>query len=137
MLWIVALWFVFCGWDTGCLLLIAFSAGRSVEFYIAPRRKRAQGFKQSGLFCGALIFFNSWYFLDSHAATRISSILRGTRSRFLLLGAFIRLVVVPEAHRDPITTAALTLLGCFTCRFFSTSWRCSLSAGERGDRIVL
>jgi phosphatidate cytidylyltransferase len=30
---------------------------------------------------------------------------------FSLLGAFIRLVVVREANREPITTAALTLLG--------------------------
>ena len=30
---------------------------------------------------------------------------------FSLLGALIRLVIVPETHKAPITTAALTLLG--------------------------
>jgi phosphatidate cytidylyltransferase len=69
-------------------------------------------FKQSGLFCGILIFANSWYFLILnprqagfvHFGEELVLV-------FALLGAFIRLVVVPEEHRAPITTAALTLLG--------------------------
>jgi len=112
-LWIVALGFVFYGWASACLLLIAFfGLAGQWEFYRAQEEKGHKVFKQSGLFCGALIFFASWYFL----------VLEPDRSRFVhfgeelvlvvaLLGAFIRLVVVPEANREPITTAALTLLG--------------------------
>ena len=113
LLWVIALWFVFCGWDTGCLLLIAFfGLAGQWEFYRAQEEKGHKVFKQSGLFCGALIFANSWYFLihrphDAHFVHFGSELVLV----FSLLGAFIRLVVVPEAHRAPITTAALTLLG--------------------------
>jgi len=113
LLWIVALWFVFCGWDTGCLLLIAFfGLSGQWEFYRAQEEKGHKVFKQSGLFCGALIFFNSWYFLIHHAGhAHFVHFGEELVLVFSLLGAFIRLVVVPEAHREPITTAALTLLG--------------------------
>jgi phosphatidate cytidylyltransferase len=112
-LWIVALWFVFCGWDTGCLLLIAFfGLAGQWEFYRAQEEKGHKVFKQSGLFCGALIFANSWYFLILHPGhVRFIHFGEELVLVFALLGAFIRLVVVPEAHRAPITTAALTLLG--------------------------
>jgi phosphatidate cytidylyltransferase len=112
-LWIVALWFVFCGWDTGCLLLIAFfGLAGQWEFYRAQEEKGHKVFKQSGLFCGALIFANSWYFLIHHPGhARFVHFGEELVLVFALLGAFIRLVVVPEAHRAPITTAALTLLG--------------------------
>jgi len=112
-LWIVALWFVFCGWDTGCLLLIAFfGLAGQWEFYRAQEEKGHKVFKQSGLFCGALIFANSWYFLihnPGHA--RFVHFGEELVLVFALLGALIRLVVVPETHKAPITTAALTLLG--------------------------
>jgi phosphatidate cytidylyltransferase len=112
LLWVVALWFVFYGWDTTCLLMIAFfGLAGQWEFYRAQEEKGHKVFKQSGLFCGALIFVNSWYFLihrhDAHFVHFGGELVLV----FSLLGAFIRLVVVPEAHRAPITTAALTLLG--------------------------
>jgi phosphatidate cytidylyltransferase len=112
-LWIVALWFVFSGWDTGCLLLIAFfGLAGQWEFYRAQEEKGHKVFKQSGLFCGALIFANSWYFLIHHPGHARFVHLGGELVLvFALLGAFIRLVVVPEPHRAPITTASLTLLG--------------------------
>jgi len=113
LLWIVALWFVFSGWDTGCLLLIAFfGLAGQWEFYRAQEEKGHKVFKQSGLFCGALVFANSWYFLIHHPGHAHFVHFGGELVLvFALLGAFIRLVVVPEAHRAPITTAALTLLG--------------------------
>jgi len=119
LLWIVALWFVFCGWDTGCLLLIAFfGLAGQWEFYRAQEEKGHKVFKQSGLFCGALIFANSWYFLIHHAGhARFVHFGGELVLVFSLLGAFIRLVVVPEAHREPITTAALTLLGLLYVAF--------------------
>jgi phosphatidate cytidylyltransferase len=112
-LWIVALWFVFCGWDTGCLLLIAFfGLAGQWEFYRAQEEKGHKVFKQSGIFCGALIFANSWYFLIHHPGhARFVHFGEELVLVFSLLGAFIRLVVVPETHRAPITTAALTVLG--------------------------
>ncbi len=113
LLWLVVMWFVFCGWDTGCLLLIAFfGLAGQWEFYRAQEEKGHKVFKQSGLFCGALLFANSWYFLIHHPY-HAHFVHFGCELVlvFSLLGAFIRLVVVPEAHREPITTAALTLLG--------------------------
>jgi len=113
LLWIVALWFVSSGWDTGCLLLIAFfGLAGQWEFYRAQEEKGHKVFKQSGLFCGALVFVNSWYFLIHHPGhARFVHFGEELVLVFSLLGAFIRLVVVPETHRAPITTAALTLLG--------------------------
>ena len=112
-LWILGLWFVFCGWDTGCLLFIAFfGLAGQWEFYRAQEEKGHKVFKQSGLFCGVLLFANSWYFLIHHPGHAAFVHLGGELVLVsALLGAFIRLVVMPEAHRAPITTAALTLLG--------------------------
>ena len=112
-LWILALWFIFSGWNEGWLLLIAFfGLAGQWEFYRAQEEKGLKVFKQSGLFCGSLIFFNSWYFLihrpqDAHFVHFGEELVLV----FSLLGALIRLVVVPEAHKTPIVTAALTLLG--------------------------
>ena len=113
VLWLVALWFVSSGWDTGCLLLIAFfGLAGQWEFYRAQEEKGHKVFKQSGLFCGSLIFFNSWYFLI-HRADHARLVHFGSELVlvFSLLGALIRLVIVPETHKAPITTAALTLIG--------------------------
>jgi phosphatidate cytidylyltransferase len=112
-LWIVTLWFVFSGYDTGCLILIAiFGLAGQWEFYKAQEEKGLKIFKQSGLFCGALIFTTSWYFLI-HRPEQVQFVHFGEELVivFSLLGAFIRLVVVPETHKTPIVTAALTLLG--------------------------
>ena len=63
-LWIIALWFVFYGWDEACLILIAlFGLAGQWEFYRAQEEKGHKVFEKSGLFCGALIFATSWYFL--------------------------------------------------------------------------
>ena len=113
-LWIVALLFIYLDWQTGTLLLLIafFGLAGQWEFYRAQEEKGHKVFKQSGIFCGALVFANSWYFLifnPGHAHFvhfGVELVLV-----FALLGAFIRLVIVPEAHRGPITTAALTLLG--------------------------
>ena len=141
LLWIVALWFVFCGWDTGCLLLIAFfGLAAQWEFYRAQEEKGHKVFKQSGLFCGALIFANSWYFLihdPGHA--RFVHFGEELVLVFSLLGAFIRLVVVPEAHRAPITTAALTLLGLLYVSFlFNFVALLAFMPGDRAEnRFIL
>jgi len=112
-LWIVALLFIYSGCDTGSLLLIAlFGLAGQWEFYRSQEEKGHKVFKQSGLFCGALIFLNSWYFLifnPEHA--RFVHFGEELVLVFSILGAFIRLVIRQEEHRAPITTAALTLLG--------------------------
>ena len=113
LLWIVVVWFVSSGWDTGCLLLIAFfGLAGQWEFYRAQEEKGHKVFKQSGIFCGILIFINSWYFLI-HAPDKVRLVHFGCELVlvFSLLGALIRLVIVPETHKAPITTAAHTLLG--------------------------
>ena len=112
-LWIVALLCIYSGWQTLSLLLIAlFGLAGQWEFYRSQEEKGHKVFKQSGLFCGALIFLNSWYFFifnPSHA--RFVHFGEELVLVFSLLGAFIRLVIRQEEHRAPITTAALTLLG--------------------------
>jgi len=118
-LWILALWFIFSGWDTGWLLAIAlFGLAGQWEFYRAQEEKGLKVFKQSGLFCGALVFFNTWYFL-LHRPDHARFVHFGLEFTlvFALLGAFVRLVVVKEEHRTPITTTAITLLGLFYVPF--------------------
>ena len=140
VLWVLALWFVFSGFDTGTLLLIAlFGLSAQWEFYKAQEEKGHKVFKQSGLFCGALLFANSWYFLignPGHAGFvhfGVELILV-----FSLLGAFIRLVIVPETHRAPITTAALTLLGLLYAPFlFNFVALLALSPGDAQIRHFL
>lgn len=139
-LWIVALWFVFCGWDTGCLLLIAcFGLAGQWEFYRAQEEKGHKVFKQSGLFCGALIFANSWYFLIHHPGHAHLVHFGGELVLvFALLGALIRLVVVPETHKAPITTAALTLLGLMYVPFlFNFVALLALTPGDPGQNRFL
>jgi phosphatidate cytidylyltransferase len=112
-LWIVALCTVFYGWDSACLLIIAlFGLAGQWEFYRAQEEKGHKVFKQSGLFCGALIFFASWYFLVLEPEqVRFVHFGEELVIVFSLLGALIRLVIVDEEHRTPIITAALTILG--------------------------
>jgi phosphatidate cytidylyltransferase len=112
-LWLVALFCVYSGWQILSLLLIAaFGLAGQWEFYSAQEEKGHKVFKHSGLFCGALIFASSWYFLVENPA-RASFVHLGAELVlvFSTLGAFIRLVVRQENHRAPITTAALTVLG--------------------------
>ncbi len=112
-LWIVALWFLFYTWDTACLILIAlFGLAGQWEFYRAQEEKGLKVFEKSGLFCGALIFAATWYFLLLNPA-RASYVHFGLELvlAFSLLGGLIRLVIVDENHKTPIVTAALTVLG--------------------------
>ena len=83
------------------------------EFYRAQEEKGHKVFKQSGLFCGALLYFISWWFPHPRAGQTRGSIHLGSSSSSASAcsGAFIRLVVRQEDHRAPITTAALTILG--------------------------
>ena len=112
-LWVGTLFLIYSGWRTGSLICIATVAlAGQWEFYRAQEEKGHKVFKQSGLFCGALLFLISWYFLI-HRPVDARFIHFGIELVlvFSLLGAFIRLVVFQEQHRAPITTAALTVLG--------------------------
>jgi len=112
-LWLGTLFLIYSGWRTGSLICIASVAlAGQWEFYRAQEEKGHKVFKQSGLFCGALLFLVSWYFLI-HRPVDARFIHFGIELVlvFSLLGAFIRLVVFQEQHRAPITTAALTILG--------------------------
>ena len=112
-LWVIALLCIYSGWQNLSLLLIAlFGLAGQWEFYRSQEEKGHKVFKQSGLFCGALIFLNSWYFLIFNPEQARFVHFGGELVLvFAILGAFIRLVVRQEEHRAPITTAALTLLG--------------------------
>jgi phosphatidate cytidylyltransferase len=112
-LWTLALVCVYSGWQILTLFLIAiFGLAGQWEFYLAQEEKGHKVFKQSGLFCGALVFVVSWYFLiENPGQARLVHFAEELVLVFAILGAFIRLVVRQENHRAPITTAALTLLG--------------------------
>jgi len=112
-LWLSALLLVYHAPPTLALIFVAlFGLAGQWEFYRAQEEKGHKVFKQSGLFCGALIYACTWYFLIDHPEKArfvhfgLELVLVGT-----LLGAFIRLVVMDEANREPITTAALSFLG--------------------------
>ena len=58
-------------WQIFSLLLIAaFGLAGQWEFYLAQQEKGHKVFKQSGLFCGALLFLTSWFFLIEHPSQR-------------------------------------------------------------------
>ena len=111
-LWLVCIFSVYSGWQiTSLLLIAAFGLGGQWEFYLAQQEKGHKVFKQSGLFCGALLFVTSWYFLiENPGLARLVPFGVEMVLVFAILGAFIRLVVQPQ-KQAPITTAALTILG--------------------------
>ncbi len=113
VLWLATLFLIYSNWRTPSLIFIALLAlSGQWEFYRAQEEKGHKVFKQSGLVCGALLFFVSWFFLI-HQPQDAGLIHLGIEMVlvFAVLGAFIRLVVYQEEHRAPITTAALTVLG--------------------------
>jgi phosphatidate cytidylyltransferase len=113
VLWVGTLFLIFSGWHNVSLLCVGLlGLTGQWEFYRAQEEKGHKVFKQSGLFCGALIFANTWYFLIFRPA-HAGFVHFGEELIlvFCVLGAFIRLVVRQENHHAPITTAALTLLG--------------------------
>lgn len=113
ILWVGALFLIYSGERTPSLICIALLAlAGQWEFYRAQEEKGHKVFKQSGLFCGALIYFMTWWFLI-HRPVDAGQVHLGIELilGFSVLGAFIRLVVRQEKHRAPITTAALTILG--------------------------
>ena len=113
LLWVATLFLIYSNWRTPSLICIALLALLGQwEFYRAQEEKGHKVFKQSGLFCGALIFFVTWFFLIHQPAhARFIHLGLELVICFAVLGAFIRLVVRQEDHRAPITTAALTVLG--------------------------
>ena len=55
-LWVLAIFAVYSGWQIVSFLLIAaFGLAGQWEFYLAQEEKGHKVFKQSGLFCGALV----------------------------------------------------------------------------------
>jgi phosphatidate cytidylyltransferase len=112
-LWIIAIFAIYSGWQITSFLLIAtFGLAGQWEFYLAQEEKGHKVFKQSGLFCGALVFLTSWYFLiDNPGQARLLPLGEELVLVFGLLGALIRLVVKPQESQAPIITTALTILG--------------------------
>ena len=118
-LWMLAILSVYSGLQIVTLVLIAlFGLAGQWEFYLAQEEKGHRVFKQSGLFCGALIYVVVWYFLIENPR-RAGFVHLGEELVlvFATLGAFIRLVIRQENNPAPITTAALTLLGLVYAAF--------------------
>jgi len=94
------------------LLIALFGLAGQWEFYLAQEEKGHKVFKFSGLFCGALMYLSTWYFLiEKPSQAGLVHLGEELVLALSVLGAFIRLVVIREQHRAPITTAALTILG--------------------------
>jgi phosphatidate cytidylyltransferase len=142
-LWLICLICAFSGWQILTLLLIAiFGLAGQWEFYAAQEEKGHRVFKHSGLFCGALIYASSWYFLIDHPAhADIVSLGTETILVFSILGAFIRLVIRQENHTAPITTAALTVLGLmyvpFLFNYVALLAFSPMPGGAAGNRFLL
>jgi phosphatidate cytidylyltransferase len=115
LLWVGTLFLIYSGWKSATLICMALLAlAGQWEFYRAQEEKGHKVFKQSGLFCGALLFFMTWWFLIHKQTVEDARLIHFGIELvlgFSVLGAFIRLVVWQEEHRAPITTAALTILG--------------------------
>jgi phosphatidate cytidylyltransferase len=113
VLWLGTLFLIYSNQRTPTLICIALLALLGQwEFYRAQEEKGHKVFKQSGLFCGALVFFVTWLFLiHKPADARFVHLGLEMVICFSVLAAFIRLVVWQEPHRAPITTAALAVLG--------------------------
>ena len=140
-LWILALWIIFSGWDEGWLLLIAlFGLAGQWEFYRAQEEKGLKVFKQSGLFCGALIFSTRGTFCSIGRITRASSIsasnlYSSSRCSAPSSGSSwsTRRIAPPSPPPRSLCSAS------FTCPFFSTSSPSSLSwrATPEQNRFIL
>lgn len=122
ILWTLVLTMVILDWRTGCWLVIAsFGLLAQREFYRAEQTKGHIVYSKFGLFCGFLLFLNSWYFLvwkglgegDPHSLRVVETVwwVEGVIVVFCIIGSLIRLVVSGEPKPQPIVSLALTIFG--------------------------
>jgi phosphatidate cytidylyltransferase len=115
LLWTVALWTIFTGWEPGFVLLVSGLGLVGLwEYYSMLDVKKLPNFKMFGMFCGALMLGGSFYWLWGRGV-RPDSIYDfeiGTLLLFLLV-VFARQMFVRVVELVPLETMALTLFGLF------------------------
>lgn len=135
VLWTVVLGLVFSGWHTGSWLVIAaFGLLGQWEFYIAQEEKGFKVYKQSGVFCGFLLFLSSWLFLIAYPQK--ASLLPVSQSLILVLvvvGSLVRLVLSGHPKPEPIISIALSVLGFFYVPFLFNFANLVAFWPERGE----
>ncbi len=113
VLWTVALWTIFTGWEPGFVLLIAgLGLVGLLEYYTMLDAKKLPNFKMFGLFCGALMLGGSFYWLGWRGAApdAIYDFEIGTLLLFLLV-VFARQMFLKVQELVPLETMAFTLFG--------------------------
>lgn len=113
VLWTVALWTIFTGWEPGFVLLVGGLGLIGLwEYYTMLDAKKLPNFKMFGMFCGALMLGGSFYWLGWRGA-KLDSIYDfeiGTLLLFLLI-VFARQMFVRVVELVPLETMAFTLFG--------------------------
>ena len=113
VLWTVALWTIFTGWEPGFVLLIAGLGLVGLwEYYSMLDAKQMPNFKMFGMFCGALMLGGSFYWLAWRGMTPDSlyDFEIGTLLLFLLV-VFTRQMFLRIEELVPLETMAFTLFG--------------------------
>jgi len=113
VLWTVALWTIFTGWEPGFVLLIAGLGLVGLwEYYSMLDAKQMPNFKMFGMFCGALMLGGSFYWLAWRGMTPDSlyDFEIGTLLLFLLV-VFTRQMFLRVEELVPLETMAFTLFG--------------------------
>ncbi len=112
-LWAVVLWLVLSGWQIGCWAFITvFGLLGQWEFYLAQRAKGLRVYKKWGLFCGALIFGNSlWFLILQPQYVDYSWVGVSVIIVLSIIGVLVRMVLSRGGMETPIVTVALSVFG--------------------------
>jgi phosphatidate cytidylyltransferase len=115
VLWTIALWTIFTGWEPGFVLLIAGLGLVGLwEYYTMLDAKQMPNFKMFGMFCGALMLGGSFYWLAWRGmkSDSLYDFEIGTLLLFLLV-VFARQMFLRVEELVPLETMAFTLFGLF------------------------
>ena len=113
VLWTVALWTIFTGWEPGFVLLVTGLGLVGLwEYYSMLDAERLPNFKMFGMFCGALMLGGSFYWLAWRQKTpdALYDFEIGTLLLFLFV-VFGRQMFLKAEELVPLETMALTLFG--------------------------
>ena len=113
VLWTIALWTIFTGWEPGFVLLVAGLGLVGLwEYYSMLDAERLPNFKMFGMFCGALMLGGSFYWLAWRQKTpdALYDFEIGTLLLFLFV-VFGRQMFLKAEELVPLETMSLTLFG--------------------------
>ncbi len=114
-MWTLALWTICTGWEPGFVPLISGLGLVGLwEYYSMLDAKKLPNFKMFGMFCGALMFAGSFYWLGwrRSSPSGIYDFEIGTLLIFMLV-VFGRQMFLKAEELVPLETMAFTLFGLF------------------------